>query len=103
MALTPRPQEAAVRVRPPEEGPRQEGPVPSAVAPGDAAGVATERPRRRAHCRGQAAAAAQGAPRGPHADPGGPQQTAGVPTAPAEAAAGAGTPSRRLPPHAETL
>lgn len=91
-------QEAAVRVRPPEESPRQEGPLSAAVAPRDAAGVAAERPRRRADRRGQAAAAAQRATGGPDADTGGPQQTAGVAAAPAETAAGAGTQEHtRLP------
>lgn len=83
-------QEATVRVRPPEEGPRQKGPIPAAVAPGDAPGVTAERTRRRAHRRGKTAAAAQRTAGGPDADTGGPQQTARVPTAPAQAAAGAG-------------
>ena len=87
----PSPQEAAIRVRPSEESPRQEGPVPAAVAPGDAPGVAAERARRRAHRRGQTAATAQRSSGSPDADPGGPQQTAGVPTAQAETATGAGT------------
>lgn len=83
-------QETPVRVRPSEEGPRQEGPVAAAVAPGDAPGVAAERARRRAHRRSQAPAAAQGPAGGTHANPGGSQQTAGVPTAPAQAATGTG-------------
>lgn len=89
--LLPSLQEATIRVRPSEEGPRQKGPLPAAVAPGDAPGVAAERARRRAHRRGQTAAATQRTSGGPDADSGRPQQTAGVPTAQAETAAGAGT------------
>lgn len=89
--LLPSLQEAAGRVRPSEKGPRQEGPVATAVAPRDAPGVAAERTRRRAHRRGQTAAATQRTSGGSDADTGGPQQTAGVPTAQAETAPGAGT------------
>lgn len=94
--MLPSLQEATVGVRPPEEGPRQEGPLPAAVAPGDAPGVAAERPRRRAHRRGQTPEAAQRTAGGADADPRGPQQTAGVPTAPAQTAAGAGRDTHSL-------